>query len=163
MLYTCDVETPIGRLGLVASDLGLTAILWPSGMAVGDTGGPSPMLELAVSELQAYFAGESTRFSVPLDVAGTPFQQQAWDALRAIPFGETLSYGEQAEVLGRPRASRAVGGANARNPVPIVVPCHRVVAADGGLGGFAGGCDVKAWLLAHERRVADTGARTEAA
>ena len=108
------------------------------------------VLDAAVAQLGEYFAGARTEFDLPLDPDGTEFQHQAWDALVKIPFGETISYGEQAVMLGDKNKSRAVGAANGKNPIPIVVPCHRVVGSNGQLTGFAGGLDVKAWLLNHE-------------
>ena len=106
------------------------------------------MLDEAVRQLDEYFAGERLEFDLPLEPNGTPFQRQAWTALRTIPYGETISYGEQARRLGDRNKSRAVGAANGKNPIPIVVPCHRVIGANGHLTGFGGGLDVKAWLLA---------------
>lgn len=103
-------------------------------------------------ELRQYFAGQRTKFSVPLDLDGTPFQQRAWAAMCKIPFGRTISYAEQAQSMRASRAVRAVGNANGANPVPIIVPCHRVVASNGGLGGFSLGLPMKRWLLAHESR-----------
>ena len=105
----------------------------------------------ASKQLQEYFAGDRRDFTIPLDLEGTDFQRAAWLALADVPYGETASYGEQAERIGRPRASRAVGAANGKNPVPIVLPCHRIVGADGSLTGFAGGLEMKERLLAHER------------
>jgi methylated-DNA-[protein]-cysteine S-methyltransferase len=110
-------------------------------------------LDRAEAQLAEYFAGTRRTFDLDLDPAGTDFQLRAWNALRAIPFGQTISYGQQAVELGEPGAARAVGAANGRNPLSIVVPCHRVVAASGALTGFAGGLDTKAWLLDHERTV----------
>jgi methylated-DNA-[protein]-cysteine S-methyltransferase len=110
------------------------------------------ILQQAAEELEEYFEGTRRSFDVPLDPVGTPFQQQAWAALRTIPYGETVTYGEQAERLGDRRKARAIGAANGRNPISIIVPCHRVVGSNGALVGFAGGLDVKAWLLDHERR-----------
>lgn len=110
-------------------------------------------LDAAQAQLDEYFAGSRQEFDLALDPAGTDFQLKAWTVLRAIPYGQTLSYGEQAAELGEPGAARAVGAANGRNPLSIVVPCHRVVAASGALTGFAGGLDTKAWLLDHERTV----------
>jgi methylated-DNA-[protein]-cysteine S-methyltransferase len=103
-------------------------------------------------QLGDYFAGRRQKFTVKLDFRGTEFQKQVWSALLAIPFGETRSYGQIAEALGRPGASRAVGAANGRNPISIIAPCHRVVGANGALTGFAGGLSAKTYLLAHERR-----------
>ena len=108
--------------------------------------------------LEEYFGGSRTEFDIPLAPEGTPFQQQAWSVLRSIPFGVTMSYGEQAAALGDRNRARAVGAANGRNPIPIVVPCHRVVGSNGHLTGFGGGIDAKAWLLDHERFVSFDGA-----
>ena len=113
----------------------------------------------AIRQLDEYFAGARRSFDLPLALEGTPFQRRVWQALAGIPYGETIDYGELARRVGRPGAARAVGGANARNPVSIVLPCHRVVGAGGRLTGYAGGLDVKRGLLEHERRVAG-GQRT---
>ena len=111
------------------------------------------ILAAASDQLAEYFDGDRTEFDVPLDPVGTEFQQAAWTALRTIPYGETISYGEQAARVGDRRKARAVGAANGRNPISIIVPCHRVVGSNGSLTGFAGGLDNKAWLLDHERSV----------
>jgi methylated-DNA-[protein]-cysteine S-methyltransferase len=133
-------------------------VLWPGEIdgrvklgAVGD-GGPEAdeILDQAVAQLREYFAGARHEFDLPLDPVGTEFQQQAWQVLRSIPYGETISYGEQARRLGDVNKSRAAGAANGRNPISIIVPCHRVVGSTGKLTGFAGGLDTKAWLLHHE-------------
>ena len=105
----------------------------------------------AAAQLQAYFAGELTRFDVRLETGGTPFQRRVWQALVGIPYGATTTYGKLAAELGDPRAVRAVGLANGRNPISIIVPCHRVIGADGSLTGYGGGLPRKQWLLAHER------------
>jgi methylated-DNA-[protein]-cysteine S-methyltransferase len=112
-----------------------------------------PILRMGVSQLQEYFDGTRQRFDIPLDLVGTPFQVSVWKTLAKVRFGSTVSYAKEAEMLGRPTAVRAVGSANGRNPVPIIVPCHRVIAADGGLGGFSAGLPKKVWLLNHERDV----------
>jgi methylated-DNA-[protein]-cysteine S-methyltransferase len=114
--------------------------------------GPSPssLLRDAARELHAYFEGKLTEFSVPLQVEGTAFQTSVWRALQNVPYGETVSYGELAAQIGNPKAARAIGGAVGKNPIPIIVPCHRVLAAGGKLGGFTGGTDIKEWLLAIE-------------
>ena len=146
-------ESPVGKLKLVASDIGLIAILWendkpqrvPLSEMVEDNS-HSILLE-AERQLTEYFAGERTQFTIPLDMRGTSFQKNVWRALQAIPFGKTLSYGEIATQLGRPTASRAVGAANGRNPISIMVPCHRVIGSTGKLTGFAGGLAVKSHLL----------------
>ena len=109
-----------------------------------------PVLAEATRQLSAYFAGELRQFDLPLRPSGTPFQLTVWDALRRIPYGETVSYGELAASIGRPTAARAVGSANRHNPVAIVVPCHRVIGADGTLTGYAGGLGIKSALLAFE-------------
>jgi methylated-DNA-[protein]-cysteine S-methyltransferase len=158
-LSTTTMDTPVGELTLVASARGLRAVLWPNErpgrVPVGKTAGHDPtadaILASAVRELQEYFDGTRREFDLPLDPVGTDFQQQAWRVLRTIPFGETISYGEQAARLGDKNKSRAVGAANGRNPISIIVPCHRVVGSTGKLTGFAAGVDAKAWLLQHEQ------------
>lgn len=150
--------SPVGKLKLVASEIGLIAILWendnPRRVPLKDMVEANEQSILVETErqLKEYFAGERDAFSIPLDLRGTAFQKDVWRALQAIPFGETLSYGEIAKRLGRPTASRAVGAANRRNPISIVVPCHRVIGSSGKLTGFAGGIDAKAHLLNLETR-----------
>ena len=161
MLYKTIVESPVGPLTLVASDKGLRAVLWTQendvGLRLGPIEGgeddPNGVLATTATQLDEYFAGRRRSFDIPLDPVGSDFQQTAWDALLTIPFGETVSYGEQARRLGDARKARAVGAANGRNPISIIVPCHRVVGADGSLTGFGGGIETKAWLLDHERKV----------
>lgn len=158
-LVMTTMATPVGELTLVAGERGLRAVLWPEEregrVPLGDATGGGPdaeaVLVAARVQLSEYFAGERREFDLTLDPAGTPFQQQAWRVLRTIPFGQTITYGEQARRLGDIRKSRAVGAANGRNPISIVVPCHRVVGSTGSLTGFAGGLDAKAWLLRHEQ------------
>ena len=159
--YSCTVASPVGPLTLVTDGTAIVELSWdgdrndhqPS-LARGAATDPThPVLAQAVRELEEYFAGERRAFEVGVGAAGTEFQQRAWQVLRSIPYGETISYGEQARRLGNPRAVRAVGGANGRNPVGIIVPCHRVIGADGSLTGFGGGVDVKRWLLDHEQAV----------
>ena len=158
-LFASVAGSPVGQLTVVASDAGLRAILWPDDDPArvrmsATTADPShPVIAAAVEQLAEYFAGERTQFDVPLDAVGTDFQRSAWAALRAIPYGTTVSYAEQAERMGDRRKARAVGAANGRNPISIIVPCHRVIGANGTLTGFAGGTETKAWLLAHERSV----------
>jgi methylated-DNA-[protein]-cysteine S-methyltransferase len=151
-------ETPVGTLTVVASDRGVRAVLWPDDrpgrvplVDVVELDGGHPVLDRARTELDEYFAGRRRGFDVPLDLQGTPFQVQVWHALAHIPFGTTSTYLEQARRLGRPTGARAVGAAIGRNPVSVVLPCHRVVGTGGALTGFAGGLDAKRWLLAHER------------
>jgi methylated-DNA-[protein]-cysteine S-methyltransferase len=150
------IESPIGRLWLRTDGEALTGLYmdnpstpprgvehWTRDAAAG------PLLETA-RQLGEYFRGERREFDLPIRLDGTEFQQRAWRSLRAIPYGETRSYGEQARHIGNPNASRAVGLANGRNPIAILVPCHRVIGADGSLTGFGGGLERKRWLLAHE-------------
>jgi methylated-DNA-[protein]-cysteine S-methyltransferase len=156
-LFYKFMDSPVGKLKVVASDIGLVAILWeddnprrvPLKKLVGN--GDHPMLVETERQLDEYFAGKRNSFSMPLDMRGTPFQKNVWRALQAIPFGETRTYGELAKQLGTPNASRAVGAANGRNPISIIVPCHRVIGASGKLTGFAGGLGAKAHLLELER------------
>ena len=163
-LARTEIDSPFGRLTLVAGPRGLRAIRWPgeqpADAGVGDASpaaAPSDAalgsLRAAAAQLGEYFAGERTMFDLPLDPVGTPFQQSAWQVLRTIPYGATISYGEQARRLGDVKKARAVGAANGRNPLPIVVPCHRVIGSAGALVGFAAGTDAKAWLFDHERGV----------
>jgi methylated-DNA-[protein]-cysteine S-methyltransferase len=158
MQFTKTFASPVGALKLIATDAGLSAVLWPNDdpkrVRVGDlvVAPEHPILVQAECELRAYFAGERTSFSVPLAVTGTPFQKKAWAALLTIPYGETRCYGALARQIGHAKASRAFGAANGRNPISIIVPCHRVIGASGALTGFAGGLDAKRHLLALEAR-----------
>jgi methylated-DNA-[protein]-cysteine S-methyltransferase len=142
------VDTPIGSLGLLASERGLVNLRWSANGLSDDA---SPVLDAAAAQLEAYFAGELTEFDLPFDLAGTEFQRDCWLALATIPYGQTVSYGEQARRLGLgPDAARAVGAANGQNPIPVILPCHRVIGADGSLTGFGGGLHLKRFLLEHE-------------
>ena len=147
------MPSPVGELKLIASQTSITAILWendpPSRVRLENMVGDdrNPLLLEAERQLREYFAGQRQTFSLPLDPRGTAFQKNVWAALLSIPFGETRTYGELARQLGTPAASRAVGAANGRNPLSIVVPCHRVIGSTGKLTGFAGGLDAKAYLL----------------
>jgi methylated-DNA-[protein]-cysteine S-methyltransferase len=142
--------SPIGELQLVGDGQALTAIYFP-GQPPDSTWQRDDRAFLEASEqLDAYFAGELTEFDLALAPLGTPFQQGVWSALRAIPYGRTTTYGKLAADLGDPRAVRAVGLANGRNPIPIIIPCHRVIGANGGLTGYGGGIERKQWLLALE-------------
>ncbi|MBW6527106.1 methylated-DNA--[protein]-cysteine S-methyltransferase [Sphingomonas sp. RHCKR7] len=158
MLYRTTMDSPVGTLTLVASDEGLVAVLWPDDapgrvrLAATEDRPDHPVLAGAVTQIGEYFAGERRAFDLPLAPSGSAFQRAVWAALAAIPHGETRSYGEIARSIGRPTASRAVGAANARNPLSIVVPCHRVIGSSGTLTGFAGGLAAKQHLLTHERR-----------
>lgn len=151
--YQAVLETPIGAVALRASDTHLTAIHF-LGDAEPHTNSADrpPVLEQAIGQLAAYFAGERQAFDLPLAPAGTDFEHRVWDYLQSIPFGETRSYGAVAEALGDANLVRAVGRANARNPIAIVIPCHRVIGHDGALTGYAGGLWRKEWLLGHEGR-----------
>jgi len=155
--YTTKFDSRVGELTLVATDSGLRAVLWPiekagrvSLPAELTTSSDHPVLLAASVQLDEYFRGERKMFDLPLDLRGTEFQKLAWRALAEIPYGETVTYGEQAERIGRPKAVRAIGAANGRNPISIVLPCHRVVGASGDLTGFAGGIETKRDLLAFE-------------
>lgn len=142
------LDTPVGPVTVTATERAVTAVRFgAAGPAVGQAGDLPPVLRQAVEELREYFAGERREFTLPLAPAGTPFQQQVWAALREIPYGATCSYGRIAGRIGRPKACRAVGMANNRNPIAIVVPCHRVVGASGALVGYAAGLEVKEMLL----------------
>jgi methylated-DNA-[protein]-cysteine S-methyltransferase len=162
-LHSTTHPTPVGLLMLVASDRGLRAVLWPKlspqrgGISPRPRRNPEhPILRRTAQQLDEYFAGSRTNFDVPLDLDGTRFQLAAWRSLADIPFGTTTTYGQQAAALGIPTAARAVGAANGANPVCIVLPCHRVIGANGSLTGFGGGLPVKQWLLDHEAQVART-------
>ena len=143
------VDSPVGPLGLIASQAGLRAVLFDGGRIRAE--GSSPVLDEAGRQLDAYFRGDLVTFDLPLELHGTEFQSRCWLALASIPYGQTVSYGEQARRLGLGNdAARAVGAANGQNPLPIVLPCHRVIGADGSLTGFGGGLHVKRFLLEHE-------------
>ncbi|PCC72927.1 methylated-DNA-[protein]-cysteine S-methyltransferase [Nannocystis exedens] len=152
------LPSPLGPLRLVASDLALVGIYFPEHRPApahaGEDAEHPPVLDLAARELDEYFAGRRRRFTVALDPRGTEFQRAVWRALAAIEFGEQRSYADLARQIGQPTAVRAVGAANGRNPLSIVLPCHRVVASSGALTGYAGGLAAKQWLLAHEQRLA---------
>ncbi len=157
MIYCTVYESPIQTLRLVSDGRSLMGLYMMSekhqltaqnDWAEDDS--VAPFLETK-QQLTAYFAGTLTEFDVPLQMQGTIFQQRVWEALKSIPYGATLSYGELAQQIGQPKASRAVGLANGRNPISIVVPCHRVIGANGKLTGYGGGIERKQWLLNHER------------
>lgn len=154
------IESPVGTLTLVATTTGLSELLFDKPAATDlrrALGRPSPrrsILSESARQLREYFAGKRSAFEIPLDLSGTEFQRRAWLGLLDIPFGETRSYAEHAARIGHPRAVRAVGAANGRNPIAIIVPCHRLVGSDGSLTGFGGGLSAKAWLLELERTAA---------
>jgi methylated-DNA-[protein]-cysteine S-methyltransferase len=158
---TTTLPTPVGTLTLVASDAGLRAVLWPREPTHGRVPWPTDttedpshrVLAAASCQLTEYFAGERRVFDVPIDLDGTPFQVKVWRSLATIPYGETTTYGAQARQLGDARKARAVGAANGKNPVSIILPCHRVIGADGALTGFGGGLETKQALLDLEAEV----------
>lgn len=164
-LRVVRLDSPVGRLRATADEAGLHTLTFDqadtraahAARALADTdgalAGSNAILDRLARQLDEYFAGTRREFDLPLAPAGTPFQLAVWQVLRTIPYGRTISYGDQARALGDVGKSRAVGAANGRNPISIVVPCHRVVAGTGHLTGFGGGVENKAWLLAHERRV----------
>ncbi len=154
--YCAVIDSPVGALTIVATDAGLRAVLWEDDAAgrvpLPDvvTDPDHPVVAKAATQLSEYFAGTRTDFDLPMDLRGTEFQVANWLALSEIAYGSTATYGELAGRLGRPRAARATGAATGRNPLSIVLPCHRVMGRDGSLTGFAGGLDTKRWLLRHE-------------
>ena len=150
-MYYCYLDTPIGELLLAGEDGALSLVGFPKGSMRRDPEADwiyneKPLAE-ARRQLKEYFAGERKTFDLPLQLGGTEFQVSVLEALQKIPYGETVSYGEIAKRIGRPKAMRAVGAANGRNPIPIVVPCHRVIGSSGDLTGFGGGIDTKEALL----------------
>ncbi|MEL6429965.1 MAG: methylated-DNA--[protein]-cysteine S-methyltransferase [Planctomycetota bacterium] len=160
ILSTLHLDGPLGALELEASNAHLVAIRW-EGEPVSERSdastpraatrrGSHGVLDEAARQLEAYFAGELRAFDLPLGAEGTPFQREVWSELVRIPYGRTTTYGAIARTLGDAKRARAVGAAGGRNPLPIVVPCHRVLGADGALTGFAGGLRAKHWLLEHE-------------
>ena len=149
------VDSPVGRLYLAATDEGLTHILFVAQMdheplAIPGAGAAARIVRETERQLADYFSGRRRDFDVPLAPAGTEFQRAAWKALAEVPYGETISYAELAQRMERPRAVRAVGAANGANPIPIILPCHRIIGADGTLTGYGGGLDTKRRLLSLE-------------
>lgn len=144
------MNSPVGQLTLRAEPGALAAVLFgDQRQGLPEDG---PVLDQAERELAEYFSGKRRIFTVPVRLSGTEFQKKVWEALREIPYGETTTYGRIAARIGRPGACRAVGMANHRNAIPIIIPCHRVIGADGGLTGYAGGLNVKSYLLDWERK-----------
>ena len=158
MTTTVSMKTPIGVLQIEGDDEVITLVTLP-GKPDGSADGPAPespkgplpaAVAEAVKQLEEYFAGERTEFDLPLDLEGTAFQKEVWSTLGEIPYGKTISYAELASMVGRPTAYRAVGQANGANPIPIILPCHRVLASGGRIGGYGGGLEMKRQLLAIE-------------
>jgi methylated-DNA-[protein]-cysteine S-methyltransferase len=147
-MHETTYASPIGPITLRADDDVLTALTFGAG---DDTGGDNAVLAAARAQLDEYFAGARTEFDLPLRLSGSPWEERVWAQLRTIPYGETATYGELAARLGAPTAARAVGSANGRNPISIVVPCHRVIGSTGALTGYAWGVERKAALLDLER------------
>lgn len=153
-----SVVTPIGRVGVVVRNAKIVEVRfrvprrgWDD--ETPDTTRSQRVLSRALRELQQYFDGERRAFTVPIELHGTDFQVSAWKALSEVPYGATSTYKEQASSMGRPTATRAVGAANGRNPIPVILPCHRIVGSDGSLTGFSGGLHIKTWLLEHEQSI----------
>ena len=144
------IKTPLGIITLGASNKGLKSIQW--GSKKRNYQPKHPILKKTKIQLSEYFEGKRHKFDIPLVIDGTDFQKSAWQALRKIPYGKTISYGQQAKALGKSQAARAVGSANGKNPLPIIIPCHRVITATGKLGGFTGGLQKKTTLLDIENR-----------
>ena len=163
-LSSGTMSSPVGEILVVAGDRGLRHVMFaPDGMPevvdsldVAERPG-HPVVAAALAQLRGYFEGTRTSFDLPLDLHGTEFQVAAWRALADVAYGRTATYAQQAASIGRPKATRAVGAANGRNPVAVVLPCHRIVGSDGSLTGFAGGLHVKRWLLDHEQKVTAGG------
>lgn len=161
-MFQAIIPSPVGELLLAGTESALKAVRFAAG-GMGDAPNPDrrrdcrPLRE-AARQLGEYFAGKRQRFELPLAPDGTAFQREVWVALQAIPYGETRSYRDIAEALGKPKAAMAVGGANGSNPLPILIPCHRVIGADGSLTGYGGGLEIKRFLLELElgsRKLAD--------
>lgn len=153
MNFASSYDTVLGKISIAETEGCISHVHFGADMPVtGAALQESPLLREAISQLQAYFAGQLRMFDLPLEPLGTPFQQSVWQALCAIPYGETRSYGAVAASIGNPKAARAVGLANNKNPIAIIIPCHRVIGADGRLVGYAGGLGIKEHLLHLEAR-----------
>ena len=152
------IDSPLGKFGIQCNDKGICRIFLPNSahfqtISIAPVNKQSPTLKQALDELNLYFLGEGRKFTVPLDLRLPPYSNKVLKAVSKIPFGNTASYQEIAIQTGNPKAVRAVGNANARNPIPIIIPCHRVIASSGKLGGYGGGIDLKRMLLLHENDV----------
>lgn len=154
-IYKMLYDAPIGKMIIVSNGVSLIEIDHVNHEELM-TSNPDELCQLAAKQLDEYFAGQRTRFDLPLEPKGSDFQLKAWVALTSIPYGETISYGEQAKRMDNPKAVRAVGGANGKNPFSIVVPCHRVIGANGTLTGYTGGMNRKEWLLSFELKMVNS-------
>ncbi|PTP60914.1 methyltransferase [Vibrio splendidus] len=154
-IYKMFYDAPIGKMIIVSNGVSLIEIDHVNHEEL-TTSNPDDLCQLATKQLDEYFAGKRTSFDLPLQPKGTDFQLKAWVALTTIPYGETISYGEQAKRMDKPKAVRAVGGANGKNPFSIVVPCHRVIGANGTLTGYTGGMNRKEWLLSFELKMVNS-------
>ena len=156
MTYASQLETPVGPVTITATEEAVVGLRFgtelPDGSHLGPETAAPQLLQEAIRQLREYFAGQRRSFSLPLAPEGSPFQKKVWEALRTIPYGETRTYRQIAEQIGHDRAFRAVGMANNRNPIAILIPCHRVIGHDGGMTGYAAGIDIKKWLLDLETR-----------
>lgn len=153
--YHCYYSSPLGQILLTSDGLALTGLYLDGhrgGKVFAEPSEPLNLFNEVTAQLKAYFAGKLRVFDLPLDPRGTPFQMRVWQALLDIPCGETASYGEIAQAIGQPTACRAVGAANGRNPISIIIPCHRVIGTNGTMTGYGGGIGRKEWLLEHEGR-----------
>lgn len=149
MTFYTSLNTPVGQLKIVSDGAGITAVRFTDAPLTGEK--PDAISRLAKQQLQEYFQGQRRVFDIPLAPQGTPFQRQVWRSLCDIPYGETTCYQHIATAISNPRAVRAVGAANGKNPVAVIIPCHRVIGKDGSLTGYAGGLERKSWLLALEQ------------
>ncbi len=161
------ISSPIGPITLIANDSALVCLTWGQDLAEisedlrsATETKDNPILSRAQVQLKEYFSGKRFSFDIPLEPKGTEFQKQVWQQLLQIPYGQHISYGEQAKRVGRPKAARAVGGANGKNPIGIIIPCHRVIGVSGHLTGFAGGLNIKTQLLALEGNQLSNGRLT---
>ncbi len=165
-LTSYSFASPIGRITVTSNSAEITELLLPNRVDQGANDPVStptePLLCEAIQQIRAYFDGELREFDLPLALQGTEHQKRVWDELRRIPFGALISYGELARRIGRPTASRAVGAANGKNPIAIIIPCHRVIGANGSLTGYGGGLDVKRWLIQHEAQAMPAAEDAEA-
>jgi methylated-DNA-[protein]-cysteine S-methyltransferase len=146
------LQSPLGLLTIISDGISINSILFPENEFDGIAENSDKIIVECISQLNEYFQGTRKVFNLPLDPLGTEFQRKVWNKVSAIPFGETSSYGDIANVLGGSKLSRAVGLANGANPIPIIIPCHRVIGSDGSLTGYAGGLERKKWLLNHEQQ-----------